>query len=200
MLIEINKNDVRKHDVSNLFHYASYQDNLDYFHFINEEHLKVHALQLYAYLSNKFNDTVILDIGTKFGNSAIALSQNKKNKVVSYDIIEWPCHKNLNKKNIQFKIENFMEDKSIDYNNVSIILIDVDPHDGSQEPVMIDYLKNIGWSGLLLLDDISWNDFPELKSFWKNLKYEKYDLTDIGHFSGTGLINFGNKYSIKVVS
>jgi hypothetical protein len=199
MTIQINKKDIRNHDVSNLFTYAKYQDNLDYFHFTDEEYLKTHALQLYAYLSSKFDNTTILDIGTKFGNSAIALSQNDNNKVVSYDIVEWPCYKNLNKKNIELKIENFMDDESIDYNNVSIILIDVDPHDGSQEPVMIDYLKNIEWSGLLLLDDISWSDFPELKKFWNELEYEKYDLTDVGHFSGTGLINFGNKYSIKVV-
>ena len=44
--------------------------------------------QLYAYLSTKFNDSIILDIGTRYGGSALALSFNESNHVRSYDIEE----------------------------------------------------------------------------------------------------------------
>jgi predicted O-methyltransferase YrrM len=199
MKIKINKNDVKKMDLSTLFEYAMHNGNNDYIHFINEAELDRHALRLYAYLSTLFNDSVLLDVGTKFGNSAIAFSYNESNKVITYDIVEWPCHSNLKKNNIELKIENFMEDKTINYDNVSIILIDVDPHDGTQEPVMLKHLEEIGWSGLLLFDDIAWDDFPEMKKIWSSIEYEKYELTDVGHFSGTGLVNFGNKYDIQIV-
>ncbi|NDB83417.1 MAG: hypothetical protein EB127_11910, partial [Alphaproteobacteria bacterium] len=67
--------------------------------------------KLYSYLSHQVNNSIILDIGTKFANSAIALAHNENNHVISYDIIEWACHKNMKEKsNISFKIENFMDD------------------------------------------------------------------------------------------
>ena len=63
----------------------------------------------------------------------------------------------------------------------------------------MQFLEHIGWSGLVLMDDIHYDYFPELKKMWESLDYEKYNLTEIGHWSGTGLINFGNKYKIKIV-
>lgn len=91
-----------------------------------------------------------------------------------------------------------MEDRTIDYSQVSIIMIDVDPHDGVQEPPMIEFLEKINWSGLLIFDDTKTDTFPDLKKYWDSLNYEKYDLTDVGHHSGTGLINFGNKHTITI--
>ena len=48
-----------------------------------------HEYRLYSYLSTFFNNTIILDIGTSFGRSAIALSHNDKNKVITYDVYDW---------------------------------------------------------------------------------------------------------------
>jgi hypothetical protein len=39
-----------------------------------------------------------------------------------------------------------------------------------------------------MLDDIHLND--DMKLFWNNITEEKYDLTSIGHWSGTGLVVF----------
>lgn len=151
---------------------------------------------LYSYLSNCFSGTTILDIGTGGGGSSKAFGSNLNNKIISFDLSvrrEIP-----NSKNIEYRLGQFIEDKTIDYSNVSIIMIDVDPHDGIKEPIMVDYLKSINWSGLLLLDDIKFYRFPDLEKYWNDLPHEKYDLTDIGHDSGTGLINFGNKHTIKI--
>lgn len=143
--------------------------------------------KLYAYLSEKFNNSIILDIGSYLGNSAIALSKNKSNTVISYDIIDTDVKK-INKKNVIWKTMNFMED-NIDYSNVKIILIDIEPHDGIEETKMIQFLKEKGWQGILLLDDIHLNE--NMNSFWNNITSEnKMDITSFGHFSGTGIVFF----------
>lgn len=158
---------------------------------------------LYCYLSDLFDNTIILDIGTGGGGSSKAFGFNLKNKVISYDLSkrrEIPISPN-----IDYRIGQFTEDTNIDYSHVSIIMIDVDPHDGLKEPIMVDYLKSINWSGLLIFDDIrcicnccASHVFPELEKYWNSLDEEKYDLTDVGHDSGTGLINFGKKHKITI--
>lgn len=151
---------------------------------------------LYAYLSNYFSNTIILDIGTGGGGSSKAFSTNPTNKIISFDL---SVRRQIPPtENVEYRIGQFIEDKTIDYQNVSIIMIDVDPHDGIKEPIMLDYLKKINWSGLLIMDDIKFYRFPELEAYWHSLPDEKYDLTDIGHDSGTGLINFGKKHTIIV--
>jgi len=198
MNIIINKNDVLDTDFSKIMQYFYYSGNSDAW----QVDVNVHETQpykLYANISNQVNDTLILDIGTKNGNSAIALSNNESNNVISYDLIQWPCHTNLNKSNIDLRIGNFMEDSSIDYDKVSIILIDVDPHDGRQEPPMIKFLEEKGWSGIILMDDIDYDTFPDLKTMFSNIPYKKYIFKDVGHFSGTGVFAMGEKYSLEVI-
>jgi hypothetical protein len=85
-------------------------------------------------------------------------------------------------------------------------MIDVDPHDGVQEREMYDFLKNKNWSGLLILDDIldNWSvRIPgakpqEMRKWWDEIQEEKYDVSDVAHSSGTGLVNFGNKFKIEI--
>ena len=43
--------------------------------------------RLYAWLSKQFNNTTILDVGTRTGGSALALSYNEKNNVISLSLI-----------------------------------------------------------------------------------------------------------------
>jgi len=45
--------------------------------------------RLYSYLSTFFNHSIILDVGTLTGRSAIALSHNNSNHVISYDINDY---------------------------------------------------------------------------------------------------------------
>jgi len=153
---------------------------------------------LYAHLADQFNDTVILDIGTGGGGSATALAYNSTNTVYSYDIARREVHDYLDLDNVWLLIGDFMQDKEIDYSNVSIIMIDVDPHDGVQEPVMLKHLQEVGWSGLLLMDDVS-SEWPDLLKVWEDIPYERFDLIEIGHWSGTGLANFGGKHEIEVI-
>jgi hypothetical protein len=51
----------------------------------NGEHYK-----LLSYLSDLFEDEIILDLGTRDGLSALVLSKNQKNKVITYDLLPKP--------------------------------------------------------------------------------------------------------------
>lgn len=146
--------------------------------------------KLYAYLSTLFNNKIILDVGTEYGNSALSFSYNESNKVISYNIIEQGAS-SIIKENITWKVMDFRNDDTIDYDNVEVICIDVDPHDGKQEVEMIQFLKDKKWSGILLLDDI--HKDHQMDNFWNSLDFSedvKYDITPIGHSSGTGVILF----------
>ena len=152
--------------------------------------------RLYAWLSTKFNNTTILDVGTRTGGSALALSYNDKNKVISYDLVEQGASSGIKKDNITFKVQDFREDDTLDYDNISIIMIDVDPHDGTAEEEMFEYLEEKGWKGLVLLDDIG-PQWPEIEDFWNRITFPKLNVTEIGHMSGTGLVNFDEKHNIS---
>tara|TARA_B100000683_G_scaffold55995_1_gene53588 strand:- start:44 stop:634 length:591 start_codon:yes stop_codon:yes gene_type:complete len=152
--------------------------------------------RLYAWLSTKFNNTTILDVGTRTGGSALALSYNDKNKVISYDLVEQGASSGIKKDNITFKVQDFREDDTLDYDNISIIMIDVDPHDGTTEEEMFEYLEEKGWKGLVLLDDIG-PQWPEIEDFWNRITFPKINVTEIGHMSGTGLVNFDEKHNIS---
>jgi hypothetical protein len=61
----------------------------------------------------------------------------------------------------------------------------------------------MGFKGILLLDDIHLN--PEMEKWWKELQdsagklgFVAYDVSNVGHFSGTGLLDFSGKVRIAV--
>lgn len=189
MKIEINKEEVKQLDVNHLRQISINQN--DWLPAGQSEY------KLYAYLSTWFNKTTILDIGTRTGGSALALSHNPNNQVRSYDLVEQGAS-SIEKENITWNIGNFMEDEEIDWDNVSIVMIDVDPHDGSQERVMMDWLREKEWKGILIHDDIG-PDWPDIKLMWEEIPEEKFDVTEIAHMSGTGIVNFGNAHEISVV-
>lgn len=145
--------------------------------------------RLLTYISNLFNEINILDIGTNRGFSAVALSDNKNNAVISYDLIRYESIKTLMNSeilnNVEFKLGNFIESEDLD--KYKIILLDTD-HDGKFEKIVIEHLEKVKWNGILLMDDILY--FPALTEIWNNLKQEKCNLTKTGHISGTGMVIF----------
>jgi hypothetical protein len=185
--IKINKDEVRLLDVSSLEAVAINPN--DWLSAGQSEY------RLYAYLSTFFNESYILDVGTRTGGSAVALSHNPTNQVISYDLVEQGASSGIAKENITFKIQDFREDETLEWDKVSIIMIDVDPHDGVQEVEMMEFLKEKGWSGIILLDDIG-PGWPEVQDMWDSIEEPKIDVTEVGHMSGTGLVNFGSKHVI----
>jgi len=189
MKIEIIKNHVKELDISHLRDISLNQN--DWLPAGQSEY------RLYAYLSTFFNKTTILDIGTRTGGSALALSYNPTNQVISYDLVEQGAS-SIKRDNITWKIQDFMKDEALDWDNIPIVMIDVDPHDGSQERVMMDWLREKSWNGILIHDDIG-PDWPDIQLMWNEILEPKIDVTDIAHMSGTGIVNFGNAHKISIV-
>jgi len=150
---------------------------------------------LLKYLSWLKDNQIILDLGTSRGHSALALSQNFNNKVITYDLIK---ESNLldGIRNIQRKILDCNQESLENIGCADIILLDVDPHEGGQEITFYNRLKLSEFKGILICDDIHLN--PAMDNFWNQIIEEKYDLTEIGHWSGTGLVNF-SKEGIKII-
>ena len=160
-----------------------------------EEKSGIQEYRLYSYLSTFFNNTTILDIGTFDGRSAVALSHNENNKIISYDIfnhINNNHHQIYTKKNISFNIKNVLDDLNEEMiKNVKIVMIDID-HYETIETLIINKLKQLNFSGFIILDDITKHPDPVMNScmnkLWDNITDTKYDFTKYGHWSGTGII------------
>ncbi len=182
--MEINKEEVRKVDLSE---YAGLIGNPTHHEYWLEEAGKEHY-KLLAYISkNMPKGSVLADLGSREGISALALSVNPDVKVVSYDIdlnrvfrdikdgvtnVEWI------EKNVLDDIENIAK--------CDFIFLDIDPHDGGQEQDFLEAIKAAGYEGMLVCDDIDIN--TGMRNFWTHVEDEKENVTDIGHWSGTGII------------
>jgi predicted O-methyltransferase YrrM len=175
--------------------------NLDYFNHDVKNYPHLHDInehyRLLNYITNLYEDILILDIGTAMGHSCLSLAQNKKNKIITYDILE-RNHSFFNfYNNVIFKKMDANEETSENIKLAKIIFLDVDPHDGIQEKKFTDMLENIDFKGYLICDDINLNS--GMKYWWDSIEYEKYDLTEIGHWSGTGLINYNNDGNFSLI-
>lgn len=144
--------------------------------------------RLLAYFSTKFNDSVLLDIGTYKGCSALALAFNKTNTVKSFDISTGYRTIKTPPTNIEFIVDDVTDDKYIDILlNSPFILLDT-YHDGPFEYKFYEHLKTINYKGILMLDDTKLNDV--MREFWDNITEKKYDVSKYGHHSGTGIVIF----------
>lgn len=186
-IIQINKQLVDSIDLTSLLNYIDWNDNSKYFDLeAGKEHYK-----LIAYLATQITGKQYIDIGTYFGFSALALSLDDNHQVVTYDVCDWiPDNQTStvkNKTNIEMKLMNCVNDMDI-VSKVDLIILDIDPHDGVEEQVIIKALEENGFSGILLLDDIHLN--KDMQMFWDNITQKKYDLTTVGHWSGTGALIF----------
>lgn len=161
---------------------------------INEEEYRNYYLgnpgqehyKLLAYYSTQFNDSILLDIGTYKGCSALALAHNPTNQVKSFDIRFGLRNISDYPDNIEFIVDNIInkEYESLILSSKFIIL-DTD-HLGEFEHEFYKHLKTIGYKGILLLDDIKLN--APMMEFWDSITDEKHDISNIGHHSGTGLV------------
>lgn len=182
---------VQSVDLSQLAPFTRWHAN----HIFFEREMGVEHYRLLAYLSSQCNDgDIIYDIGTYLGYSALAMAHNPKVHVVTYDLVDNFKTNEVTAqdvKNITFKIGNCLHPSDMqEIAKAPLVLLDVDPHDGIQEPHIFRALENAGFKGILLLDDIHLN--YHMRSFWDWIptKYKKVDISRYGHHSGTGLVVF----------
>ena len=155
--------------------------------------------KLLAYLSTLFHDQEIFDIGTHMAASAIALSYNPTNTIHTFDIQNGHLNKSeqgpTSIQNIKFHLYDLM-------NPVTrspwaerllaspLIVLDIDPHEGSMEYDFYCWLLANNYKGLLFLDDI-WYFKGMRNNLWHKIPSEyKHDLTPVGHWSGSAIVCF----------
>ena len=159
-------------------------DHLQYFSREEGEHYS-----LLRHLAKQFTGSVLVDIGTHLGLSALALSESE-NRVLTLDIedkrvVELPS-------NVQFELGNMVHEKDLFPLGASLAVLDIDPHAGEEEKAIVQQLLNRGWKGLLVCDDIHLN--TEMEGFWSWVcsqnRLQVEDVTYLGHCTGTGLVQF----------
>jgi hypothetical protein len=142
--------------------------------------------KLLAFISQVFKGQTIFDIGTFYGESAVALAHEPSTKVISYDIVDLRRINNP-PSNVEFRLGDFRNDSKL--LSSPFIFIDVDPHDGTQEADFHKFFLESGYKGITMWDDIHLN--PQMNAWWDSINdpsVYKHDITEFGHFSGTGMI------------
>lgn len=202
--IKIDAPSVAAMDLGPLGRYVEWSPNSQYFEGApGQEHYR-----LIAYLSSQLpSGSLIVDIGTYHGQSAVAASFNENVKVVTYDIYDHlPNNKDTarNKPNIEIRVGNCLMDMEDIAVRASMVILDVDPHDGIQESEIVDSLiAQHGYKGMLLMDDVGLNkgmrDFynDTVEKYVDSHGYRALDLTSVGHFSGTGMLFDPTTYDVS---
>jgi hypothetical protein len=143
--------------------------------------------RILAFFSLLYRNSILIDIGTYKGCSALALSYNQSNKVISFDLVN-ALKLSATPDNVVFVVDKILDAKYRDMIMASpFIALDTN-HNGIFENRFYQLLERNNWRGKLFLDDIHLND--AMKKFWSGVDREKYDLTEYGHRTGTGLVIF----------
>jgi hypothetical protein len=191
--MKIIKEEVSKIDLSHLV------DNIT-----REEHKKLimspagkEHYKLLTYLTRQLNNVIIVELGTHNGTSSLCLCDNILNKVVTFDLRNVYSVKKQ-PVNLTRHVGNVFEiDPSILLKS-DLIFLDT-AHNGDFEKEIYLYLLNNKYKGILVLDDIFFNN--EMVQFWNFIDIKKYDISSIGHgenhptpsgLCGTGLVDFSN--------
>lgn len=167
------------------FKYIQNKEYQDYFKSLSS----IEHYRLLSYISSNLSNSILIDIGTLKGSSALALSINQTNTVYSFNLSN-ELELNYLPPNINFLIDDILNEKfKTIIQKSKVILLDTF-HDGCFEKIFYNYLKEIKYEGILILDDIKLNN--EMIEFWNSIEKDKSDISHIGHITGTGVVYFGN--------
>jgi len=158
--------------------------------------------RLLAYLSTQFEDRTFIDIGTHLGDSAHALAYNANNLVLSFDIVDKvPAHRRRRENIVYHQVDLFdvvtREAWKPQILGSAILFIDVDPHEGSREYALVDWLLCNAYRGIIVLDDIWYFKSMRDRLWYRIDDRHKIDVTHVGHWSGTGVVSLGEELSCE---
>lgn len=173
-------------DLKDLWIYGTWHD---FFRFFNNKSGDEHYRLLSNFSWQCAPGTVLVDVGTSCGFSALALSHNPHVKVITYNIEDGIGKQSCSmydKKNIEPRIKNCIDDME-ELLQAPFILLDT-AHEGPFEHEFIIALMTAGYKGIVMCDDIYLNH--AMKAFWDWVPLKKVDVTQYGHWSGTGIIVF----------
>jgi hypothetical protein len=166
-----------------------------YHHFFLGE-LGYAPYRLLAYLSTQFKGEILMEVGVHHGWGSLAMSYNPNNAVFGYDIDLSTLDPVIPaaRSNTWFRQGVVHE---IDPTRVlasSFIHFDA-AHDGVYEQVFLDFLIKHEYQGYVLWDDIhrvTETEGNAMDKFWNGITAgQRYDLTGLGHYTGSGLLCLG---------
>jgi predicted O-methyltransferase YrrM len=145
---------------------------------------------------------IIVELGTHLGYSALCMKKflPDNGRIHTFDIIPWNqfeetilTENDFDEKMIQHtddltKQEDVLKHKAL-LENADIIFLDA-LKDGKQEYLFLDNFSRLQFKKgcLFIFDDIRlWN----MLDIWYNIDKPKLDMTSFGHWSGTGLVEWG---------
>lgn len=192
LTLHLHKDNVGNRDMTQLNAFMTW--NPAYVQYMNEGPGREHYRML-AEISHQLPDeALVADVGTFYGASALALSSNPKVQVTTYDIGQFipqvpGVATPLTRSNIRMKVMS----GQLDIANIArshVVLLDIDPHEGSQETKFVQLLLEHGFRGLLVCDDIQLNE--GMKEFWATIPahLKKIDVSHLAHWTGTGIVVF----------
>jgi hypothetical protein len=158
-----------------------------------EEHFR-----LLAYLSSLFRDSTIINIQTNGGYEALALSYEPTNTILSFGPVDRLHNPTIrNRENIQFHTDDIFhpvvrETWRETFLKSAFIFVDIEPHDGEAEHELYRYLTEIGYTGFVIYDDIWYFKSMRNNLWYKIPETQRYDLTEVGHWSGCGVVSFND--------
>lgn len=177
------------------------------------------------YMSSTYGDCRhFTDIGTRYVTSSLALGSNRKSPVWTFDLPdskerkaafrgkteeEWQKQVRKNAEvDITFHNLDLMKVSDLElkkYLGTWFVMLDTHhlPDTVPFEREFFQRMLDVSFKGILLLDDIHLN--KEMKRWWKELQdnsekgglFKTYDVTKVGHYSGTGLVDFSGKVVIQ---
>ena len=188
--------DIRQttHDYESTFRPYSPPD--DFFAPCGKEHFR-----FLAYLSTQWSNTTIINIHTNGGYEALALSYNPTNTVLSFDTANRVQNSAIaNRSNLFFETADILDPLVRETWRESIlraalIFVDVEPHDGLREYELYQYLDRIGYRGVVIFDDIWYFQSMRNHCWYQIPDSRRYDLTEVGHWSGCGAVCFDSAVS-----
>lgn len=160
-----------------------------------------HYLLLMA-LVKRLQPRVIIEIGTDTGMSALAMRkyQPAGGHLVTFDIVPWREVEDEVLRDADFA-DGALEQRLADLSDpaemekhrallesADFFFIDA-PKDGVFEYKLLENFKRLRFAKppVMLWDDTL---LPSMLRFWSELSYPKVDLTGLGHWSGTGLMQW----------
>jgi predicted O-methyltransferase YrrM len=171
------------------------------FNYYGEHYLLLQAL---VKLINAHN---IVEIGTYTGLSTLSfLHVIEDRKLITVDLVDWKdfnktvlIESDFSKYNIKQILANFSDYQTMLSHKEIFLSADLifcdGPKDTVFEKTFLNNLKMLGIKDgcIVLLDDIrQWN----MIELWNSICMPKLDITSIGHFTGTGLIEWNNSLSL----
>lgn len=190
--MRLTRADLAKIDLEPLRRYAANPDEF----FGRQQHYRLLA---HLPLLLPFGKTVI-DIGTHQGDSALALSYAAR-RVESFDVVD-KTNGRPRPENVHYHLEDLFDPETRErwrrtLLNSGIIVIDIDPHEGTREYELVKWLHENDYRGLIVLDDI-WFFKPMRDNIWYRIKAShKADATALGHWSGTGIVSFDERVELE---